>query len=213
MSISNSEIRAKARASLGGNIFDKNWLMALVVALIVSAISAVVAAVPALGTIASIIIAGPLSCGLALVFLKLARTGNEVNIEDTFDGFKDFSGNLLLGLMQSVYILLWTLLFIIPGIIKSYSYSMAFYIKNDHPEYDWNQCLTESRNMMDGYKWKLFCLQFSFIGWMIVGSLCFGIGTLWVSAYIETATAVFYNELKGEFVAEDNSAKTEEQFY
>jgi len=193
MNISNSKIRAKARATLGGGIFENNWLMALVVVLLVEAISVAVAYIP----LASLIIAGPLSFGCALVFLKLVRTGEKVKIEDTFEGFKNFSDNLILSLLSTLFIFLWTLLFIIPGIVKSYAYSMCFYIKNDHPEYDWKKCLDESQKMMDGNKWRLFCLDLSFIGWMIVGALCFGVGTLWVSAYMTTSRAIFYNELKG----------------
>lgn len=209
MNITNSQIRAKARAALGGNIFAKNWLMALVALVIVSAISGIAAAIPVAGSIAAIIISGPFSVGLAFVFLKLARTGADVNLEETFEGFKkDFSKNLVLGIMSAIFIFLWTLLFIIPGIIKTYSYSMCFYIKNDHPEYDWKQCITESRKMMMGKKWKLFCLDLSFIGWAIVGALCLGVGSLWVSTYMNAARAVFYNELKGETAAEEVVCET-----
>ena len=73
---------------------------------------------------------------------------------------------------------------------------MTFYIKNDHPEYTATEAITESRRMMDGHKMDFFLLQLSFIGWWIVGVLCFGIGTLWVQAYNETANAIFYEELK-----------------
>ena len=204
MNITNSEFRARARAALGGQIFARNWLMAVVVVLIISAITGIASSIP----VASLILTGPLAVGSALVFLKLMRTGEEIKIEDAFAGFKDFAGTLLLGLMYTIFVFLWKLLLIVPGIVKSYSYAMCFYIKNDHPEYDWKQCITESRKMMDGYKWKLFCLDFSFIGWMIVGVLCFGVGILWVSAYMESARAAFYNELKGEEpVAEESAAE------
>ena len=204
MNVSNSEIRAKARAALGGGLFENNWLMAVVVVLIVGAISGISAYIP----FASIILSGPLAVGSALVFLKLVRTGEKIVIEDTFNGFKNFTENLLLGLISTLFIFLWTLLFIIPGIVKSYAYSMCFYIKNDHPEYDWKKCLDESQKMMNGNKWRLFCLDLSFIGWMILGALCFGIGTLWVSAYMTSSRAIFYNELNcpsAEFAATENT--------
>lgn len=187
--ISNSELRARARDTLGSEIFGEKWLFALLVCLIYSAITSISA-------MASVIVLGPLSVGLSGVFLSAVRNKEKVSIENMFNGFKDFTSTFLLGLMVTLFTLLWSLLFIIPGIVKAYSYSMAFYIKNDHPEYDFRQCMNESKRMMRGYKGRLFSLHVSFIGWLIVGALCFGIGTLWVEPYIQMATTEFYNELK-----------------
>ena len=192
--LTNSELRAKARAALGGNIFATAWLMALLVCLVIVAAN-LVGCIPAVGTIASIIISGAVTVGVQGYFLSTLR-GNNVKFVDVFNGFKnDFVGNFLLGFMSSLFLTLWTLLFIIPGIIKSYSYSMAFYIKNDHPEYSWNECITASREMMDGNKWRLFCLQFSFIGWSIVAMLV-PFGSMFLAPYTQMATAAFYEELK-----------------
>ena len=199
MTLTSAQLRAKARALLGGGIFANNWLMALVAALIVSAIYSVASSF----FVGALILHGPLYVGLAYLFIKLVRTGEKIKIEDTFVGFKDFGNNLLLGLMQTIFIFLWTLLFIIPGIVKTYAYSMVFYIKNDHPEYTWKQCMNESKAMMKGNKWKLFCLEFSFIGWILLSILTCGIGVLWVSPYMEASKAAFYNELKGEAPAEE----------
>ena len=88
------------------------------------------------------------------------------------------------------------MLFVIPGIIKACSYSMTYYIKLEHPEYTANQAITESRNMMRGYKMQYFLLKLSFIGWYILGALCLGVGVFWVDAYAQTSTAIFYEELK-----------------
>ena len=187
--ISNSELRARARDTLGSEIFGEKWLFALLVCLIYSAITSISA-------MASVIVLGPLSVGLSGVFLSAVRKKEKVSIENMFLGFKDFTSTFLLGLMVTLFTLLWSLLFIIPGIVKAYSYSMAFYIKNDHPEYDFEQCINESKRMMNGYKGKLFSLHISFIGWLIVGALCLGVGTLWVYPYIQMATTEFYNELK-----------------
>ena len=191
--ISNSEIRARARDTLGKSIFNEKWLYALLVGLIVSAISFVAAYIP----FASIIITGPISVGVAGVFLAATRTGEKIKIGNMFNGFHKFAENLLLYLMIAIFTFLWALLFIIPGIIKGFSYSMAPYIKNDHPEYDWKQCINESKRMMDGYKWQYFCLQFSFIGWSLLSSLTLGIGNLWLTPYRQAATAAFYREISG----------------
>ena len=190
--MSNSELRAKAREQLKGNIFGETWLLALVVCLIEGAILSALS----FTAIGVILVSGALSVGVSGLFLSLARGKESVDIGDMFQGFStNFGDNLLLGLLSTLFIALWSLLFVIPGIVKSYSYAMCFYIKNDHPEYDWKQCIDGSREMMVGHKWKLFCLDLSFIGWYIVGVLCLGIGTLWVVPYHEAARANFYEAL------------------
>ena len=215
-----SELRADARYVLGGKIFEHSWMLAVVVCLIYSAISSAASSVTqsldktvsATNDLTTVLIVGyasigisfvvstllliPLDIGVKSYFLKLVR-GKQPNIGDTFNGLRfGYGDNVVLGLMASLLVGLWSLLFIIPGIIKTYSYAMCYYIKLDHPEYGWKDCLSESERMMKGNRWRLFCLQLSFIGWMIVGALCLGVGTLWVSAYQSTAVALFYEELK-----------------
>ena len=73
---------------------------------------------------------------------------------------------------------------------------MAYYIKLDHPDYGWKACIDASRQMMDGHKWEKFVLDLSFLGWIIVGSLCLGVGTLWVTPYMEAANAQFYEYVR-----------------
>ena len=196
MNVTNRELRKRARETLGGQIFDQKWLMGLAVAFVLSAILATASTITS--GIGSIILTGPLMLGLYKSFLIAVRTHMDISFDNAFDGFKNFGQSFLLGLMQSIFVMLWSLLFLIPGIVKTYSYSMAYYIMIDHPEYTWNQCITESRNMMRGHKWQLFCLDFSFIGWIIVGALCLGIGTLWVTPYQYTARTEFYHALKGD---------------
>ncbi len=194
------EIRARARKALGGNIFATTWLLVLVAGLIVNAIMGVVS----FTYVGPLILTGPLSYGLIKVILKAVREqDSKVELGDLFKGFtEDFVGNFLTGLLVTLFTFLWSLLFVIPGIVKMYSYSMALYIKTDHPEYTAKQCIDESRKMMNGHKMELFLLQLSFIGWMFVGALCLGVGTLWVNAYMQTATACFYEELKNQPVVE-----------
>ena len=86
----------------------------------------------------------------------------------------------------------------IPGIIKAYSYSMAFFIKADHPEYDWRTCLDESKRLTSGHKMDLFVLDLSFIGWGIIGALCLGIGSLWVMSYRYATLAQCYKVLQAD---------------
>jgi uncharacterized membrane protein len=193
----NKVFRANARAQLGGGIFANNWLMALVVCLIYSAILGVAAAIPGIGSVATVLLTGFFMFGLSRVFLQLIRgQKDKVEVSDLFCGSDEFGSLILLSLMYNLFIFLWSLLFVIPCIIKAYAYSMAFYIKHDHPEYDWKQCMDESQRYMKGYKWQLFCLDFSFIGWILLGALCCGIGTLWVTPYQYAARANFYENLK-----------------
>ena len=79
-----------------------------------------------------------------------------------------------------------------------YTYAMTDYILAEHPDMAPGEVMKGSKAMMEGNRWRLFCLQFSFIGWMIVGSLCLGVGTLWVSAYMNAANAAFYEDLKNQ---------------
>ncbi|MBQ2972434.1 MAG: DUF975 family protein [Ruminococcus sp.] len=199
--IDRKQIKENAKAQLGGKIFGQTWIMALLAFLIYTVITGTVASIgsfiPVIGSLVPLVIAGPLGIGLALVFMKLARNHNNVDIADLFTSFSSrFGKDFLLGLLIAVFTALWTLLFIVPGIVKSYAYSMAYYISLDNPEWDWKACIDESKRITNGHKWELFVLDLSFIGWYFVGSLCFGIGTLWVSAYHYTAKANYYEALK-----------------
>lgn len=186
-----AELKRLAREQLDGGIFKNNWLLAVVAVLIVTAITSVASSIPLL----TLFLVGPLSVGIMSVFKNIKRAG-AVKLESLFDGFtKDFAGSLLLGLLQSIFIALWSLLFVIPGIVKAYSYSMAYYLKSEHTDWDWRRCLDESKRITNGHKMDLFILDLSFIGWYLVGSLCFGIGTLWVEAYRNATLINYFDEL------------------
>lgn len=185
-----SELRARARQNLGGSIFHTDWLTALAVCLVGSLITSVF----------PLILMGPVSFGLAVVFLKKARGGGKIAFEDLFCGFDNFGETLTLGFMQMIIPFLWGLIPIAGiyfSIRKSYSFAMAMYIKVDNPSADWRECLDRSTLMMEGHRWELFCLQLSFLGWMIVGALACGLGTLWVEPYQEAAVANFYETRRG----------------
>ncbi|MBE6825143.1 MAG: DUF975 family protein [Ruminococcaceae bacterium] len=197
-SIDRAQVKANAKAQLGSNLFGKVWMMALVVILIQGAILTIAPSIPVVGSVATLVLTGPLSIGVSLVFLKLERGNSDIELSDIFVSFSNrFSKDFLLGLMISIFTFLWSLLFIIPGIIKAYSYSMSFYISLDHPDWDWKQCMEESKRITNGHKGELFVLDLSFIGWYLVGSLCCGIGTLWVTPYHMAAMANYYEALKG----------------
>ena len=191
--ISNSQIRARAREILGNNLFSGSWLYPVLVVIIVAAISGALSAT----FVGPMIVSGLLSVASARYFIGRVRGNIEPGqIESSIDGIRNnVLGSLLTGILYNVFVAIGSMFFVIPGIIFSYSFSMAFYIINDHPEMTAMEALRESRRLMNGHKMQYFILNLSFIGWMLLGSLCFGVGTLWASAYMSTANAVFYEEL------------------
>jgi len=140
--------------------------------------------------IGTFILVGPLTYGFHLYMSNFVRT-SERKIETIFEGFKEFVDNLITGVLQTVYIALWSLLFVVPGIIAAYSYACTFYIKAAMPELSPSECLAKSKEVMDGYKMKLFLLDLSFIGWVLLCALTFGIGVLFLNPYMETTRANF----------------------
>ena len=190
-----TQIKENAKQILGGNIFSNSWLMILLVFLIISLLSSAAGSV--FYGVGSMVITGPLTFGGCYILLNKIRTDEKVDVGNVFKGFTvDFGQNFALGFLILLFVFLWSLLFIIPGIVKTYAYSMAFYIKADHPEYNWRQCLDESKRITNGHKMDLFILDLSFIGWYLVGALCLGVGTLWVIPYHRTSVALYYEQLK-----------------
>ena len=208
-------VKASARNSLENKLFGHLWVMVVVCAVIGGIVVAVPgllgsilsSAAPVIGALigvplmlCTVLIKGPVTYSLARIYHRISKGDKDVKIPDLVVGFKEcFSESVLLSFMSSLFIALWSLLLIIPGIVKSYAYSMAFFIQQDAKgEKNWRVCLDESTALTNGYKWKLFLLDLSFIGWYILGYLCLGIGILWVSAYHQEAKAHFYEELKRE---------------
>lgn len=195
----NFELRAEARMALT----DK-WVMAAVATLVMGAVAGAASYIPVAGTI---LVALPVMYGFAIVMLNVFR-GDEVNIGGLFDGFSDFGRIVGTKLLQTIYTFLWTLLLVIPGIVKSYSYAMTDYILKDYPELSNNAAIEKSMAMMDGYKMKLFLLDLSFIGWAILCIFTFGIGLLFLQPYIQAAHAAFYEDLKAQLMEEEMGYET-----
>ena len=143
------------------------------------------------------ILALPLTWGFQTLFLGAVR-GGEATAKDMFEGYNKelFSRVLTTTLLYYVYVFLWSLLLLIPGCIKSYSYAMTPYILKDNPEMKNNAAIEESMRMMDGHKLELFLLDLSFIGWAILSILTCCIGFLWLVPYMNMARVHFYEDLK-----------------
>ncbi len=203
-----AEYRAMAREKLKGN-WNSAAVFMLVVFLIIVVISGIFGSMtmllqkgsleydliyPVLDLVSSLLMF-PLIYGLFVSFLNLGR-GRSLHVEDLPKYYnKRFWLTIIL---QTIYIYLWTLLLIIPGIVKAYSYALTPYILADNPELSNNAAIEKSMAMMKGHKMKLFLLDLSFIGWFLLCIVTLCIATLWVAPYMYQARAVFYETLKAE---------------
>lgn len=146
-----------------------------------------------------ILVLWPLAVGFNNAFRLLLETGDNRLAGNMFSlGFGNMLHNIWGTFLMGLFIVLWSLLFLIPGIIKSFSYAMTPFILVEHPELSANKAIDESRRLMKGRKFDLFYLYLSFIGWFILSILSLGIGFLWLIPYMQTSLAAFYADVKEE---------------
>ena len=168
-------------------VTDPNSTLALVISLIV--------------LLVSLFFLLPLGFGYYQSFKLLCEEGDNRLTANMFkQAFGIYGRNLAGGLLMCLYILLWTLLFIIPGLIKSFAYAMTPFILKDYPELSANQAISLSQKMMKGHKFDYFWLMLSFIGWYLLGMLSLGLGYLWLIPYCYTSTVGFYEDVKKEYL-------------
>lgn len=240
-----SEIRAIARGALKGN-----WPMVIAALAVYYVMTTVVANILALalpeasytvynellesnftvsyvGNLYDFLLSGAFNLGLCFFLLSFFRM-KDTNPMHIFDGFEYFIKSLGLMIMQSIFIFLWSLLLIVPGIIAALRYSQAYFVLADHPEKGIMECISDSKFIMAGNKGRYFCTMLSFIGWWLLAavvtaflpaatgifgvilSAVFNIPSIIVSAYSSTAEVVFYDLATGhltprqpEFAEED----------
>lgn len=144
--------------------------------------------------IVQFIIGGTIQLGYAQYLLK-QHDKQDFQLNDLFSQFHRFGQGFAQAFLRGLYVFLWTLLFIIPGIIKGLAYSMTPFIMADHPEITASEAITASKEMMDGHKGELFWLGLTFIGWSLLCALTLGIGNLWLNPYINAAYAAFYRSI------------------
>ncbi|MEM1502877.1 DUF975 family protein [Domibacillus sp. 8LH] len=199
-----SKLRAKARDSLRGN-----WLIAIglfvVATLLFSAPDLVLNPdeyeftwKDPLILLFSVLLL-PISIGLVWAWVDLSR-GKKIGFGHLIEPYKTMFGkSILVVILQGLFLFLWTLLFIVPGIIKSFSYMLTYYILRDEPGLSPLQAITKSRRMMDGHKAEALVLGLSFIGWILLGVVTLFIGFLWIAPYMSVTYAHFYNTLRAEY--------------
>ena len=187
-----------ARESLKGK-----WGLAIGTLVVYFLIVLVLQIIPLAGPIASLFISGPLALGLSVFSLSISRN-QDARLEQIFQGFKNFGTACGAYLLMLLFIILWMLLLIIPGIIAAISYSMTFYILADDNSIGAMDAIDKSKKMMDGYKWKYFCLGLRFFGWALLCILTLGIGFLWLMPYIQVSMAKFYDDVKANSLSTEN---------
>lgn len=159
--------------------------------------------------VAQVIVGCIVAIGYARFNLELVN-GKPLNVKTLFRYFPQWKTMVAAGLLQTVYILAWSLLFIIPGIIAGYSYAMTEYILAENPEMTASEAIDYSKELMKGNKWRLFCLNISFIGWDLLCILTFGIGNLWLGPYKQAALTAFYMDVIEPMADTESEEETEE---
>ncbi len=191
----NRDLMTQARDTLSGR-WGEGVIFVLAYIGVSFGIGIISGIIPILGNLVSLLVTGPIMVGFYAFWLNFSR-GETVATGVLFKYFEKFGACLSLYLLMSIFIVLWMLLLIVPGIIKALRYSMAFFIMSEDPDITAYQALTKSEAMMKGSCWKFFCLNCRFIGWSILCLFTLGIGFLWLTPYSMTSYAKFYEDVRG----------------
>ncbi|MBR3716006.1 MAG: DUF975 family protein [Clostridia bacterium] len=185
------ELKTAAKSQIKGNIG-----ILFVISIVVYLISLVPNCIPIVGSLVSVIVVAPaLALGTTRIYIALVG-GKKPEVGDVFCGFKDFWLAFKVTFLTGLYVFLWSLLFVIPGYVKMFSYSMAQYIIAENPNMGANEAITLSRKMMDGHKMEAFVLGLSFILWFFLVGITFGIAAIYVGPYVNATMVNFYNKIK-----------------
>ncbi|MEX2459870.1 MAG: DUF975 family protein [Paenibacillaceae bacterium] len=193
---SNSDLRATAREKLKGN-WGKSILTVVIYIILTVLINggSQLESIGWLVGLLTLVLSGAWSAGLLTYFIHVTRQ-EVLGVKLLFSQLPRLIPFFILLLIQAIFVLLWTLLLIIPGIIAGLSYSQSFYILIDNPKMKASDAINRSKEMMQGQKWKYFLLNLSFIGWYLLCIPTLGIGFLWLMPYIYTTQASFYEDLR-----------------
>ena len=190
-----AELKAKAKMQIKGKI-GILFVITLVISVVSAVASFLLGLIPVVGSLAASIIVTPaFSLSLIRVYLTVAD-GNKPEVADAFSGFDDFWSAFKVTFLTGIFTFLWSLLFVIPGIIKGLSYSMSLYILAENKGKGALECINESKAMTNGHKAELFVLGLSFIGWILLGSITLGIAYIWILPYMQATYTNAYQSLK-----------------
>lgn len=185
-------LKERAKSQIKGNI-----MTLFLIYVVYIAIYMVISLVPIVGGVAAGLIISPaFELGLIMIYIGMI-CGKKPQVGDVFNGFYDMWSAFKVYFFIGLFSGLWALLFVIPGVIKAYSYSMAPYILAENKGMGALEAIKKSQEMTNGHKMDLFVLDLSFIGWHLLGCVTFGIAYIWVLPYISATMANYYNEMKG----------------
>ena len=191
MKTENIVLMRKARESLEGK-----WDIAIGTFVVYLVLTFFVQLIPFAGIIIGLFVNGPIAIGLVIFSLSLARN-KKAKLEQIFEGFQDYSRAVEAYILLFAKVFVWTLLFIVPGVIAALSYAMTYYILVEDPKIGAMEAIKKSIRMMEGSKEKLFRLNLRFFGLGLLCILTLGIGFLWLIPYMHVTYAKFYEDIKG----------------
>lgn len=189
----NRVLMAEARDFLSGR-----WTLALGVNFLFILILTILEVIPGIGCLIAFVLTGPLTIGVIRIFLAIAQK-QEAKATDLFSestAFDPIWRGVKAYFFMMLYILLWSLLLIIPGIMAAFSYALTFWLMAEDPNLSGREALIKSKALMFGKRWKLACLYLRFTGWFVLSILTLGIGFLWLMPYVATSKARFYLDIK-----------------
>ena len=150
-----------------------------------------------IATLAMTLFVNLVTYGWQLFTLRASREEETGGAETLFSCFQQFWRFLLAQLLMNLFITLWSLLFVIPGIIAAFAYSQTIYIMLDNPQISPLEAIGASKQLMRGHKFDYFTLQLSFLGWAYLSIFTFGLLGIWLNPYMQVTMANYYNALTG----------------
>lgn len=193
------ELKSNSKDQLRGN-----WGLAIITILVYSLIISIFGYsdsiynnnIEIILDLSSLLLSGVLTLGISKFLLNLTKKDSSAKFADLFSGFNVYFKTLGLNILLGIIIVIGTIFLVVPGLIFALMFSQTFFILSEDNEKGIIQCLSESREMMIGYKFDYFVLMLSFLGWWLVSALTLGIGALWVYPYQKLTEANFYLEIK-----------------
>ncbi len=194
------DIKKKAKAILKENfkVFWEGYLIIFALSFVLNLGIGLIFGSSMIGTVLSLVascFSMTLSVGFYSYLLKMIRK-ESFSREDIFKFINKVLPIIVISLLVGIFCFLWSILFIIPGIIAALSYSMVYYIFTENSELTAMDYLEKSKKMMNGYKLDYFLFNLSFMGWMILSILTLGLLLIWTLPYFSISQALYYDELK-----------------
>lgn len=184
----------KAQAKL---LLKPQFVTVLMTGIVSGVVLGLLNIIPVIGTLAYIALAGPLAVGAMLIYTTVTA-GKTAQLEQLFEPMKtNFLTTCLTNLVAGIIIALYSLLLVVPGIMKAYSYSMIHYVLRQEPQLTTMEALNRSQDLMAGHRMELFMLHLSFIGWALLCAVTFGLAAIWVAPYIEITQTLFFDQIYG----------------